>query len=125
VLAGESIHSLRIVKSALAQPKVSALKGASELSVRSHPESKICVAISREPLLVSNKIVARTAPNLTRPRSAMQTVYEIKSWFPLLRDGTKTPFVTPRKSTSRSRKARTSSSPMYAIRISSASSSQT
>jgi hypothetical protein len=57
-------------------------KGASELSVRYHPESKIWVAISGEPLLVSNKIVARTAPNLTGPWSATQTVYEIKELVP-------------------------------------------
>jgi hypothetical protein len=57
-------------------------KGASELSVRYHPESKIWVAISGEPLFISNKIVARTAPNLTGPWSAMQTVYEIKELVP-------------------------------------------
>lgn len=57
-------------------------KGASELSVRYHPESKIWVAISGEPLFISNKIVARTAPQLTGPWSAMQTVYEIKELVP-------------------------------------------
>jgi Domain of unknown function (DUF4185) len=57
-------------------------KGASELSVRYHPQSKIWVAISGEPLFVSNKIVARTAPNLTGPWSEMQTVYEIKELVP-------------------------------------------
>ena len=57
-------------------------KGASELSVRYHPESKIWVAISGEPQIVSNKIVARSAPNLTGPWSAMQTVSEIKELVP-------------------------------------------
>ncbi len=57
-------------------------KGASESSVRYHPDSKIWVAISGEPLFVSNKIVARTAPNLAGPWSAMQTVYEIKELVP-------------------------------------------
>ena len=57
-------------------------KGTSELSVRYHPESKIWVAISGESLFISDKIVARTAPNLTGPWSAMQTVYEIKELVP-------------------------------------------
>ncbi|GAC1700467.1 MAG: hypothetical protein NVS9B4_01900 [Candidatus Acidiferrum sp.] len=57
-------------------------KGASELSVRYHLESKIWVAISGEPLFISNKIVARTARNLTGPWSAMQPVYEIKELVP-------------------------------------------
>jgi hypothetical protein len=57
-------------------------KGASKLSVRYHSESKVWVAISGEPLFGSNKIVARTAPNLTGPWSAMQTVYESKELIP-------------------------------------------
>jgi hypothetical protein len=56
--------------------------GSSELSVRYHPDSKTWIAISGEPVFISNKIVARTAPNLTGPWSAMQTVYEIKELVP-------------------------------------------
>ncbi len=57
-------------------------KGASELSVRYHPESKIWVAISGEAVFLSNKIVVRTASDLTGPWSAMQTIYEIKELVP-------------------------------------------
>ena len=56
--------------------------GASELSVRYHPELKIWVAICGEPVFRSNKIVARTASSLTGPWSAMQTIYEIKELVP-------------------------------------------
>lgn len=51
--------------------------GASEMSVRFHPELKKWVAVMVEPVLFSDKILFRTAPDLTGPWTPGEIIYRI------------------------------------------------
>jgi len=50
-------------------------KGSPELSIRYHPERRHWVAVMVDPALFSDKIVFRTAPELTGPWSESTTIY--------------------------------------------------
>ena len=52
-------------------------RGATELSVRYHPSEERWVEVQTNPVLGSDEIVARTAPDLAGPWSSFQTVFRI------------------------------------------------
>ena len=57
--------------------KVVMQSGASEMSVRYHPDLKKWVAILVDPNLMSDKVLMRTAPELTGPWTAGEVIYHI------------------------------------------------
>ena len=57
--------------------KVVMSKGASELSVRYHPELKKWVALMVDPILFSDKVLVKTANSLTGPWTDGQEIYRV------------------------------------------------
>ncbi len=57
--------------------KVIMEKGASEMSVRYHPELKKWVAVMVDPQIFSDKVIFRTAPNMTGPWTSGNVIYQI------------------------------------------------
>lgn len=57
--------------------KVVMNKGASEMSVRYHPELKKWVAVMVDPQIFSDKVILRTAPNMTGPWTDGEVIYRI------------------------------------------------
>jgi hypothetical protein len=57
--------------------KVVMSKGASEMSVRYHPELKKWIAILVDPQLFSDKVLLRTAPNMEGPWTEGDVIYSI------------------------------------------------
>src|SRR5205807_6743628 len=51
--------------------------GASEMSVRYHPELKKWLAVYKSPDLSSDEVLARTAPQITGPWSQSKVIYQI------------------------------------------------
>jgi len=60
-----------------AKAKVVMSKGASEMSVRYHPELKKWVAVLVDPQLFSDKVLLRTAPTMTGPWTDGDVIYRI------------------------------------------------
>lgn len=56
--------------------------GASELSIRYHPELKKWLAVMVDPAWFSDKIILRTAPNLTGPWSEGEVIYRMPEMQP-------------------------------------------
>ena len=57
--------------------KVVMAKGASEMSVRYHPEMKKWVAVLFDPQIFSDKVILRTAPTMTGPWSDGEVIYKV------------------------------------------------
>jgi hypothetical protein len=57
--------------------KVIMKTGASEMSVRYHPELKRWIAVMVDPQIFSDKVVLRTAPDMTGPWSEGEVIYRI------------------------------------------------
>jgi hypothetical protein len=51
--------------------------GASEMSVRYHPELKKWIAVMVDPAMFSDKVILRTAPEMTGPWSEGDVIYRI------------------------------------------------
>lgn len=64
-----------------AKAKVIMKTGASEMSVRYHPELKKWIAVMVDPQIFSDKVIFRTAPSMTGPWTDGEVIYRI----PLLR----------------------------------------
>lgn len=60
-----------------AKAKVVMAKGASEMSVRYHPELKKWIAVMVDPQIFSDKILLRTAPSMTGPWTDGDVIYRI------------------------------------------------
>lgn len=60
-----------------AKAKVVMTKGASEMSVRYHPELKKWVAVMVDPQIFSDKVILRTAPSMTGPWTEGEEIYRI------------------------------------------------
>lgn len=60
-----------------AKAKVVMNKGASEMSVRYHPELKKWVAVLVDPQIFSDKVLLRTAPSMTGPFTDGDVIYKI------------------------------------------------
>lgn len=60
-----------------AKAKVVMNKGASEMSVRYHPELKKWVAVLVDPQIFSDKVILRTAPEMTGPWTEGEVIYHI------------------------------------------------
>ncbi|HEX6879540.1 MAG TPA: DUF4185 domain-containing protein [Terriglobales bacterium] len=60
-----------------AKAKVVMEKGASEMSVRYHPELKKWVAVMVDPQIFSDKVILRTAPSMTGPWTSGDIIYQI------------------------------------------------
>ncbi len=60
-----------------AKAKVVMAKGASEMSVRYHPELKKWIALMVDPQIFSGKVILRTAPNMTGPWTDGDVIYPI------------------------------------------------
>jgi hypothetical protein len=60
-----------------AKAKVVMAKGASEMSVRYHPELKKWLAVMVDPQIFSDKVLLRTAPNMTGPWTEGDVIYRI------------------------------------------------
>jgi hypothetical protein len=56
--------------------------GSSEMSVRYHPELKKWVAVMNEPRFLSDKVIVRTAPQLTGPWTEGKVIYQIPDMQP-------------------------------------------
>ena len=52
-------------------------KGASEMSVRYHPELKKWIAVMVDPQIFSDKVILRTAPSMTGPWTSGEVIYQI------------------------------------------------
>ncbi len=57
--------------------KVIMEKGASEMSVRYHPELKEWIAVMVDPQIFSDKVIFRTAPTMTGPWTQGKVIYQI------------------------------------------------
>jgi uncharacterized protein DUF4185 len=57
--------------------KVIMEKGASEMSVRYHPELKKWIAVMVDPQIFSDKVILRTAPSMTGPWTSGDIIYRI------------------------------------------------
>lgn len=60
-----------------AKAKVVMDKGASEMSVRYHPELKKWIAVMVDPQIFSDKVILRTSPNLAGPWTSGDVIYKI------------------------------------------------
>ena len=60
-----------------AKGKVVMNKGASEMSVRYHPELKKWIAVLVDPQIFSDKVLLRTAPSMTGPWTEGEVIYQI------------------------------------------------
>ncbi|MDT8067688.1 MAG: DUF4185 domain-containing protein [Terriglobia bacterium] len=60
-----------------AKAKVVMEKGASEMSVRYHPELKKWIAVMVDPQIFSDKVIFRTAPSMTGPWTSGDVIYKI------------------------------------------------
>ena len=60
-----------------AKAKVVMAKGASEMSVRYHPELKKWLAVMVDPQIFSDKVLLRTAPTMTGPWTEGDVIYRI------------------------------------------------
>jgi hypothetical protein len=60
-----------------AKAKIIMSKGASEMSVRYHPEVKKWIAVLVDPQMFSDKVLLRTSPNLTGPWTDGDVIYRI------------------------------------------------
>jgi len=60
-----------------AKAKVIMSKGASEMSVRYHPELKRWVAVMVDPQIFSDKVILRTSPSMTGPWTDGDVIYRI------------------------------------------------
>jgi Domain of unknown function (DUF4185) len=60
-----------------AKAKVIMEKGASEMSVRYHPELKKWIAVMVDPQIFSDKVILRTAPSMTGPWTSGDVIYQI------------------------------------------------
>ena len=60
-----------------AKAKVIMNKGASEMSVRYHPELKRWIAVMVDPQIFSDKVLLRTAPSMTGPWTEGELIYKI------------------------------------------------
>lgn len=60
-----------------AKAKVVMNKGASEMSVRYHPELKKWVAVMVDPQIFSDKVILRTAPEMAGPWTEGEVIYKI------------------------------------------------
>lgn len=57
--------------------KVVMENGASEMSVRYHPELKKWIAVLSDPQFLSDKVILRTAPSMTGPWTKGDTIYQV------------------------------------------------
>ncbi len=60
-----------------AKAKIIMSKGASEMSVRYHPELKKWIAVMVDPQIFSDKVILRTSPDMTGPWSDGEVIYRI------------------------------------------------
>jgi len=60
-----------------AKAKAVMARGASEMSVRYHPELKKWVAVMMDPQIFSDKVILRTAPSMTGPWTAGDVIYQV------------------------------------------------
>lgn len=60
-----------------AKAKIVMEKGASEMSVRYHPELKKWLAVMVDPQIFSDKVILRTAPNMAGPWTEGEVIYRI------------------------------------------------
>jgi hypothetical protein len=60
-----------------AKAKIIMKTGASEMSVRYHPEFKKWIAVMVDPQMFSDKVILRTSPNLIGPWSDGEVIYRI------------------------------------------------
>lgn len=60
-----------------AKAKIIMGKGASEMSVRYHPDVKKWIAVLVDPQMFSDKVLLRTSPNLTGPWTDGEVIYRI------------------------------------------------
>ena len=60
-----------------AKAKIIMSKGASEMSVRYHPDVKKWIAVLVDPQMFSDKVLLRTSPNLTGPWTDGEVIYRI------------------------------------------------